>query len=72
MSDMILPASCTADCARERRRIKFNKSDRKTQVICRRRYRRTLEVVTRKLACDPSLFDGEPFNVKLYTGWDIS
>jgi hypothetical protein len=31
-----------------------------------------LEVVTRKLQRDPSLFDGEPFDVKIYSGWDIS
>jgi hypothetical protein len=52
--------------------INYTDSDRKNQVLGRRRYRRILELATRRIERDVDLFDNEPFDVKLYTGWDVS
>jgi hypothetical protein len=52
--------------------IHYTDSDRHNQVLGRRRYRRILERTTRNIERDPDRFDNEPFNVKLYTGWDVS
>jgi len=40
--------------------------------VNRRSYRRMLDRITRSFVVDPERFDSEPFNVKRYTGWDIS
>jgi hypothetical protein len=67
---MILPSS-VQDLRRARRIKNGTDTASDDKRIANRRYRRQLNETTRLIEIDPERFDGEPFNVKCYTSWDL-
>jgi hypothetical protein len=69
---MILPSTVTHDCKRARQLVSpGSPENRHEERLARRAYRRTLDQQVKQLELDPSRFDGVPFRVRRFTGWDI-